>query len=128
VAVPTVDLLVEDGDRLSDLAFAVAYPDSATDLARADWARVLADLTGEGRAEPPRPRVGAQRLCDEIDRLAAAVSNPKLRAVAMALQALCGQYAAFDAVTLNAAAAEQIRGHVRTLAETVQSALGDAEP
>jgi 3',5'-cyclic AMP phosphodiesterase CpdA len=128
VAVPTVDLLVEDGDRLSDLAFAVAYPDSATDLARADWARVLADLTGEGRAEPPRPRVGAQRLRDEIDRLAAAVSNPKLRAVAMALQALCGQYAAFDAVTLNAAAAEQIRGHVRTLAETVQSALANAEP
>jgi 3',5'-cyclic AMP phosphodiesterase CpdA len=126
VAVPTVDLLVEDSDRLSVLAFAVAYPGSASDLARADWARVLADLTGEGRAEPPRPRVGAQRLRDEINRLAAAVSNPKLNAVSVALQALCGQYDAFDAEKLNAAAAEQIRGHVRILAEAVQSALGNA--
>jgi 3',5'-cyclic AMP phosphodiesterase CpdA len=126
VAVPTVDLLVEDSDRLSALAFAVAYPDSATDLARADWARVLADLTGEGRAEPPRPRVGAQRLRDEIDRLVAAVPSPKLRAVTTALQALCGQYAAFDAEKLNAAAAEQIRRHVRTLSEAVQTALGNA--
>ena len=125
VAVPTIDLLVEDRNRLSALAYAVAYPDSASDPAREDWARVLADLTGEGRTEPPRPGVGAQRLLAEIDGLAAVVSDARLQAVASTLGELCGQYDAFDAEKLNAKAAEQIRRHVRALDKAVASALGN---
>jgi hypothetical protein len=124
VAVPTIDLLVEDRGRLSALAFAVAHPANATAAARADWERVLADLTGEGRPEPPRPRVGAQRLGEELARLAAAISTPELQAVTGALDALCGQYAAFDAKKLNAAAGALIRGHVQTLADAVHAAIG----
>jgi 3',5'-cyclic AMP phosphodiesterase CpdA len=129
VAVPAVDLLVEDGGRLSGLAFAVAYPKTATVLAREDWARILDDLSGVGREEPPRPRVGAQRLRDEVARLATAVSSPKLTAVAVALQEICLQYAAFENVaTLTPTAAGQIRDRVQTLTRAVNKALVTPQP
>jgi Calcineurin-like phosphoesterase len=125
VAVPAVDLLVEEGGRLSALAFAIAYPKTATALAREDWVRVLADLTGAGREEPPRPRVGAQQLRDEVTRLATAVTSQKLIAVKVALDRLCEQYAAFeDAPMLNPTAAGQVRAQVQVLADAVNIALG----
>jgi hypothetical protein len=124
VAVPTIDLLVEDPARLSALALAVAFPANASDTAREDWERVLADMSGEGREEPPRPRVGAQRVRDEVSRLVEVAPGTNIKTVASELDALCGLYDAFDMPKLNKAGAEQLRKHVAALETAVTKALG----
>ncbi|MGA2163944.1 MAG: metallophosphoesterase [Solirubrobacteraceae bacterium] len=125
VAVPVVDLLIEEPDRLWGLAFAVAYPNAATATARADWAQILADLPGAGRDEPPRPRVGAHQLRDHMGQLAPLAPTTQLKAVHAALEDLCQQYDALENVDkLNASASGLVRQRVQALGDAVQQALG----
>ena len=129
VAVPVIDLLIEEPARLWDLAFAVAYQHAVTAGARADWEQVLADLPGTGRDEPPRPRVGAHLLRDHIAQLIPLAPSPKLTVVHTALENLCQQYEAFANIAelRNTSAAQLIRERVETLRNAVQDALGPPE-
>ena len=127
VAVPVIDLLIEDPERLWELAVALASPDRATLRARADWHRVLSDLQGVGREEPPRPAVGARLLAEHVHRLASVATFPELQSVEATLEALCQEYDVLENTPkLNAAAVLKLRALAKTLADAVQAAI--AEP
>lgn len=125
VAVPEVDRLVDLPERLWLLAAAIAQPDSAEPDVKSEWRRVLDDLSGEGRSAPAQPRLGLQRLLEQIDRAAAIAPGPQLGAVRGSLQGLKQQHEAFEDGGLNAAAAKLIRDLVAELRGAVTAALGD---
>ena len=80
VAVPVVDLLVEEPGGSGGWRSPSRTRMPQQTSRRADWARVLRDLSGAGRHKPPRPRPEAQIL--RITRTVCAASSPapKLKA------------------------------------------------
>jgi len=129
VAVPVVDLLVEDPGRLWEMASAVAYPDAATDQATLDWRDVLRDLSGAGRHNPPLASAGIEILADHTHRLRRVVTAPKFRKVDRAVEDLRIQYEALaDAEPLRPAAVKLILSKVETLTEAVAKMLPEARP
>jgi len=124
VAVPVIDLLIEDPSRLWELAVALARPAKASARARADWRRVLSDLEGAGREQPPRPTVGAGLLAEHVRRLASVAPSTELEAVAAGLEALCQEYEVLENTTkLGSAAIRKLRTLAKTLADAVQAVL-----
>jgi hypothetical protein len=129
VAVPVVDLLVEDPGRLWEMASAVAYPDAATDQAIVDWRDVLRDLSGTGRHNPPLASAGIETLADHTRRLRRVVTAPRFRKVDRALEELRTQYDALaDAEPLRPAAVKLILSKVQALTEAVVKLLPGAAP
>lgn len=126
VAVPEIDRLVEEAGPLWSMAGALAFAGARTEAALTDWARVLTDLEGMGRSEPPRPRAGHLRLLAEVERFANLADAGTIEPARAALQALCDRYVALeDAENLNAEARKLIRDAVRDVRAAVQSILGE---
>ncbi len=127
VAVPVVDLLVEETGRLSDMAVAVAFPGTATARAISDWSHVLRDLAGVGRDAPPKVSAGVELLCDQVQRLRAPAPGAELAAIAAALEELRDNYAAHaDREELPTAAATVVGRLVLRLSEAVTAVLPTA--
>ncbi|MGO9956184.1 MAG: metallophosphoesterase family protein [Solirubrobacteraceae bacterium] len=128
VAVPVVDLLVEEPIRLLAMAAAVAFPGSAaTAQAIADWRQVLGDLAGAGRGAPPKVSAGVEILYDNVTQLIAAASATGIADVAAALDELRDQYAAHaDRDELPNAAAKIVTKAVAKLSAAVTKVLPDA--
>jgi 3',5'-cyclic AMP phosphodiesterase CpdA len=129
VAVPVVDLLVEEPSRLLAMAAAVAFPGSAAAApAVEDWRHVLVDLAGAGRDAPPKVSAGVEILHQNVSQLVAAASDPDGTAeVAAGLEELRDQYAAHaDRDELPDAAARIVTRAVAKLAEAVTKLLPGA--
>ncbi|MGI8411621.1 MAG: metallophosphoesterase [Solirubrobacteraceae bacterium] len=127
VAVPVVDLLVEEPTRLLAMAAAVAFPGTAaTDPAIADWRQVLGDLAGAGRDAPPKVSAGVEILYDNVSQLTAAATATGIAAVADALEELRDHYAAHaDRDELPDAAARIVSKAVAKLSAAVAKVLPD---
>lgn len=123
VAVPEIDRLVDEPDRLWSLAAAVAHPDSADADAAAEWERILLDLAGDGRKKPPQPKLGIARLLHELDRVATVATPTNLDPVRTALKNLATQHEAHADGELNTAAANLVKGAVDELRTAVEWAL-----
>jgi hypothetical protein len=120
LAVPTVDLLMEEPERLWAMALAVARPDDATTQARDDWDQVLADLPDVKR----RSRLGVDVLARHIEGFAAVAPTPKLTPVATAIVSLADQLRVLaDTEELNASAAGSINSRVLAVQTAVSKAL-----
>lgn len=130
VAVPEVDRLVDDPDRLWSLAAAVAHPSSADADVVAEWERILADLAGDGRKRPPQPRLGIARLLLELDRVATVAMSDHVDPVRAALMKLATQHEAHADGELNSAAAKLVKGAAADLRTAVERALAtvDSDP
>jgi 3',5'-cyclic AMP phosphodiesterase CpdA len=129
VAVPLVDLLVEEPERLFGMAAALAFPDNAPGDAVTDWRQVLRDLSGTGRAGPPKVSAGLDILHANVERLAAASSSTELEAIVAALEDLRDEYAAHaDREELTLAAGRNVAKRVGQLTEVVVQALPGAAP
>jgi 3',5'-cyclic AMP phosphodiesterase CpdA len=129
VAVPVVDLLVEEPGRLLEMAAAVAFPGTATTQAISDWRHVLRDLAGARRGAPPRVSAGVDILRDDVARLAPAASGAGLGAIRTALEELRDQYEAHeDRDELPPAAAKLVTKAVRRLTIAVTRVLPGAAP
>lgn len=123
VAVPEVDRLVDDPERLWDLAASVFRPGSATPSARSDWTRVLDDLEGKNRTEPARPSLGLTELISEMKRIRRLDGIDKARAVERQLEDLQRLLAAQTGPSLNPHARALIRDQVGRLRRSVTKAL-----
>jgi 3',5'-cyclic AMP phosphodiesterase CpdA len=129
VAVPVVDLLVEEPGRLLDMAAAVAFPGTPRVQAVADWRHVLSDLAGTSRSAPPKVSAGVGILQDNVARLAADASGAGVTEIASALEQLRDEYAAHeDRDELPPAAAKVVTKAVGRLTTAVGKALPDAAP
>jgi hypothetical protein len=126
VAVPEMDRLIEHPERLWQMAASVAFPDNATEAARRDWEQALNELSGEGRAIPPRPAIGHALLLEELERFEALTSSEELGSVIKSLRELAERYEALQKEDLNQAATNQIRKAVTALEEAVAAALNGA--
>jgi hypothetical protein len=125
VAVPEIDRLIEQPDRLWTLAGALAFPATATDEVRSDWRTLLADLGGAGRDEPPRPVAGVEALRTELGRFAALPDVEPLDAALKALDELIDQHAALAGQKdLNQAAIDLLCRRCAALEAAVAGALG----
>jgi predicted MPP superfamily phosphohydrolase len=125
VAVPEVDRLIEQPDRLWTLAAALAFPSTAADEAHADWRAVLEDLRGGAREEPPRPKEGLQALGEALERFASLPEAEPLEVTLKAVGDLLNQYAASaEQQTLNRPTADLIRERCDALEAAVEAALG----
>jgi hypothetical protein len=129
VAVPVVDLLVEEPERLWDMAVAVAFPSKASNSALSDWRHVLSDLAGHGRSAPPKVSAGVAALHDHVQRLTSVISNAALSEVAEALRELDNQYEAHaDREELPGAAAKVVRERIDRLSTAVGEVLPQTVP
>jgi hypothetical protein len=127
VAVPLLDLLIEDEPRLWRLALAVGDRGPRDAAVAEDWERLLDDLQGAGREQPPRPKDGARALLEHLARLQSLTPSPHLEATQAALQALFEEYEVLeDTLELNAAARKKLGGLVEKLRGAVQAAMGAA--
>jgi 3',5'-cyclic AMP phosphodiesterase CpdA len=127
VAVPLLDMLVEDEQWLWRLALAVADPATADAQVREEWGRLLEDLQGAGRAEPPRPKDGASMLLEHLGRLRSLKPSEHIEAVYGMLQALLEEYEVLDGVPrLNTAGQKKLARLVENLHQAVHKALGGA--
>jgi 3',5'-cyclic AMP phosphodiesterase CpdA len=125
VAVPEIDRLVDEPDRLWSLAAAIAHPSSADADAAAEWERILADLAGDGRKRPPQPKLGIARLLLELDRVATVATSTHLDPVRAALKNLATQHEAHADGELNVAAAKLVKAAVDELRTAVERALSN---
>jgi 3',5'-cyclic AMP phosphodiesterase CpdA len=123
VAVPEIDRLVDEPDRLWSLAAAIAHPSSADADTAAEWERILADLAGDGRKRPPQPKLGIARLLLELDRVATVATSTHLDPVRAALKNLATQHEAHADGELNEAAAKLVKAAVDELRTAVERAL-----
>lgn len=120
VAVPAVDLLVEEPGRLWDMALAIAKPAAATPTARDDWSQVLADLGDTKR----RSRLGAELLADHVRQLTVLSASKRLAVVSAALEAVVGELRKFEADNeVNTYAADAIEQRVAALGDAVRAVL-----
>jgi 3',5'-cyclic AMP phosphodiesterase CpdA len=125
VAVPLLDLLIEEEPRLWRLALALGDPARADPAAREDWERLLEDLKGAGREQPPRPKDGARMLLEHLARLQLLTPSSHLRATQAALHALFEEYEVLEGMPeLNAAAQKKLERLVEKLRQAVEAALG----
>jgi 3',5'-cyclic AMP phosphodiesterase CpdA len=125
VAVPLLDLLIEDEPRLWRLALALADPADADAAVREDWERLLEDLQGAGRKEPPRPKDGASMLLEHLARLQSLTPSVHLQAAQAGLAALCEEYEVLENTPeLNAAGRKKLERLVEKLRDAVLEALG----
>ncbi|HEX4033586.1 MAG TPA: metallophosphoesterase [Solirubrobacteraceae bacterium] len=123
VAVPEIDRLVDQPDRLWALAAAIANPAAADAATRAEWERILADLAGEDRAAPPQPKLGLARLAQELARAATLAASENLERVRSALATLAAQHASYAGAPLNDAATAIVLATVAELRAAVEHAL-----
>jgi 3',5'-cyclic AMP phosphodiesterase CpdA len=125
VAVPLLDLLIEEEPRLWRLALALVNPASANAEVREDWDRLLEDLQGAGRKQPPRPKDGASMLLEHLARLQSLTPSAHLQAAQAALEALYEEYEVLENTPdLNAAARKKLERLVEKLRDAVQEGLG----
>lgn len=122
VAVPTLDRLIDDPERIWGMALAVAEPDAASADAASDWRVVLADLEGEGREALPQPEAGIELLWQELERVRAVGDSARLRAVARAASELRDQYAALSGSKLNPTGRKLVTDRVVKLRKAVKAA------
>jgi hypothetical protein len=123
VAVPDIDRLVDEPERLWALAAAIAKPKAAAAADVAEWRRMLADLGGEGRKQPPQPRLGLVRLADELARVAAISPSQKLARVQETLADLVAHHEAHEDSELNSAAVKLVTSAVERFRTAVNEAL-----
>jgi hypothetical protein len=129
VAVPLVDLWVEDPSRLLAMAVAAAFPDQASEDAVRDWREVLRDLAGTSRDAPPKVSAGIRVLLDDVSTLARAMTNPRLDAIIEKLDDLDALYAAHaQAEELPAGAHRDVGRRVGRLTEALVAVLPEASP
>lgn len=128
VAVPDVDRLVDEPERLWALAAAIAKPNTAASADVAEWRRLLADLAGEGRKQPPQPRLGLVRLAKELARVAAISPSPRLSRVRETLDDLVAHHEAHENGELNSAAVRLVTSAVERFRSAVDEALVGAPP
>lgn len=129
VAVPLVDLLVEEPERLLGMAAALAFPANASDDATRDWRQMLRDLSGTGRAGPPKVSAGIEILHANVERLAEVAPSAELETIGAALEDLRDEYAAHaDREELTPPAARNIVRRVQHLTEVIVQALPGAAP
>jgi 3',5'-cyclic AMP phosphodiesterase CpdA len=125
VAVPLLDLLIEDEPRLWRLALALADSARVDAAVREDWERLLEDLQGAGRKQPPRPKDGASMLLEHLARLRSLTPSAHLQAAHAALDALYEEYEVLENMPeLNAAGRKKLEKLVEQLRDAVQEALG----
>ena len=123
VAVPEIDRLAEHPERIWQMAAAVSFPDKSTEAAMQDWRRVLAELAGEGRDEPPLAAIGHALLLDELERFAAVGGSAALTEVISRLKDLNDRYEALAGQDLNPAAVKLITEAVAGVQTAVEAAL-----
>jgi len=123
VAVPEIDRLVDLPTRLEAMVSAVVFPAAVGEEARGDWVRVLSDLYGEGRKEPPQPKLGHLRLQQELERYRKLAESPEASAVARRVDELCNCYEALKQKPLNTAGITMIQRAVDKLERAVAGAL-----
>lgn len=88
VAVPLVDLMVEDRPRLLAMALAAAFPQATMPDAVRDWSDVLRDLAGAGRDAPPNVSAGIHVLLENLLSLADVTPDAALAPIVQALAEL----------------------------------------
>jgi 3',5'-cyclic AMP phosphodiesterase CpdA len=129
VAVPLIDLYVEEPGRLLSMAAAVAFPDTATPKALGDWRDVLRDLAGSERGAPPKVSAGVEILLDDLRRLVAAAPAAAGTSVIDALDRLQEHYEVHeDSEELPEKAAKRVAKHVEALTDAVTAALSGLAP
>ncbi len=123
VAVPLIDLWVEDRIRLLTMATATAFPAEATADALSDWREALSDLRGADRPRPPNVRAGATVLLDYLKGLATATRESGFALVVERLTDLQLLYAAHAGGDLSPQAALDATRRINRLSEAVQALL-----
>lgn len=126
VAVPEIDRLVDEPERLWGLAAAVTRRAAATEQAKRDWKAVLDDLDKIGDASQAlerRPRIGLEQLATQIER-ARGLSGKAPSAVETAVRTLDQQLKSRADKTLNSAAAGLVKRDVHSLRVAVEDVLG----
>lgn len=128
VAVPMLDRLLEDPERLIDMALAVSWPQAAEANARKDWQEVLADLSGKGRARPPRPKAGMEALYELVSRFAKAGASQGAGSITACLAELRDQYSAYPpSAQPTKSAVDVMIGKVENLEKAVSATLDLSE-
>jgi 3',5'-cyclic AMP phosphodiesterase CpdA len=129
VAVPLVDLWVEDRSRLLAMAVAAAFPAEAAGDAVRDWREVLRDLAGTARDAPPKVSAGVRVLLDDVRAITAAATDPGLGAIVEQLEDLDAAYAAHaETEELPVGAHPDVRRRVGRLTDALVAVLPEAAP
>ena len=129
VAVPLVDLFVEDRARLLAMAVAVAFPDRATYDAVRDWRDVLRDLAGAARGAPPKVSAGIAVLLADVKALDPAAAATGFGDVVERLDDLASFYRSHaKAEELPEDAHDEATKQVAKLTGKVVAVLRDADP
>jgi len=126
VAVPEIDRLVDQPERLWALAAAIANPSVADAATLAEWERILADLAGEDRAAPPQPKLGLSRLAQELARAGTLAASANLERVRSAVTTLATQHDSYVGAPLNESATTLVLAAVIELRAAVEHALAGA--
>lgn len=96
VAVPEVNRLIEQSDRLWALAAGLGFPSTATEDVLSDWQTLLTDLVAVDRDEPLQPQAGIETLRSALARFAALPGAASLDAMISAMDSLLEAYELLD--------------------------------